>query len=144
MKYIRTEDGVFEIVGFDNECIIPSPIIKMNRKLTHCSDYKNCKQADTIEKLCDEFCYIKDGVVSQYLTIDFKYKRDDEFCALRNKLTANGIAEISKGISKYELQVGELKGAIWTNKGLIYVAKENDKGELELIWSQKLITYITN
>lgn len=28
----------------------------------------------------------------------------------------------------------ELYGAIWTNKGLIYVAKMNDKGELELLW----------
>ena len=28
---------------------------------------------------------------------------------------------------------GTIKGAIWTDKGLIYVAKMNDKGELELI-----------
>lgn len=40
MKYIRTKDGIYEVVGFDDECIIPSPIIKMNSKLTHCSDYK--------------------------------------------------------------------------------------------------------
>ena len=91
------------------------------------------KQSDNLEELCDEFVYIKDGIASQYLTIDFKFKRDDEFCALRNKLTANGIAEISKGISKYELENGELKFAIWTDKGLIYVSKMNDKGELELI-----------
>ena len=26
-----------------------------------------------------------------------------------------------------------LRGAIWTDKGLIYVAKMNDKGELELL-----------
>ena len=90
-------------------------------------------QSENLAELCDEYCYIKDGVVSQYLTIDFKFKRDDEFCALRNKLTANGIAEISKGISKYELENGELKFAIWTFKGLIYVAKMNDKGELVLI-----------
>ena len=57
MKYIRTKDGVYEVVGFDNECIIPSPIIKMDGKLTHCSDYRNCKQANTIEELCDEFVY---------------------------------------------------------------------------------------
>ena len=55
MKYIRTENEIYEVVGFDAECIIPSPIIKMNGKLTHCSDYKNCKQADTIEGLCDRF-----------------------------------------------------------------------------------------
>lgn len=27
----------------------------------------------------------------------------------------------------------EVYGAIWTDKGLIYVAKMNDKGELELL-----------
>ena len=27
----------------------------------------------------------------------------------------------------------EIYGAIWTDKGLIYVAKMNDKGELELL-----------
>ncbi len=38
----------------------------------------------------------------------------------------------------YETIAGGLKtsiyGCIWTSKGLIYVAKMNDKGELELIW----------
>lgn len=98
------------------------------------SDYAlTIKQSENLEELCDEFCYIKNGVVSQYLTISFKYKRDDEFCALRNKLTANAIVEISKGISKYELENGELKFAIWTSKGLIYVAKMNENGVLELI-----------
>ena len=94
---------------------------------------KELPQSDNLEELCDEFVYIKDGVVDQYLTIDFKKKREDEYCSLRNKLTANGISEISKGISKYELENGELKFAIWTDKGLIYVAKMNNRGERELI-----------
>ena len=121
--YIRTKDG--RILDFD----------KLNEvsKLSIDMAEEPIREAHTIEELCDEFVYIKDDVISQYLTIDFKFKRDDEFCALRNKLTANGIAEVSKGISKYELQVGKLKGAIWTSKGLIYVAKMNDKGKLELI-----------
>lgn len=96
-------------------------------------DFKKYRQADTIEELCDEILYIKDGVISQYLTIDFKSKRDDEFCTLRNKLTANGIAEISKGISRYELQVGELKGAVWTSDGLIYVVEMNKDGNWKLL-----------
>ena len=115
--YIRTKDGVYVLseaywAGNKDEILA---------------------QSENLEELCDEFCYIKNGVVSQYLTISFKYKRDDEFCALRNKLTANAIAEISKGISKYELENGELKFAIWTDRGLIYVAKMNENGELELI-----------
>lgn len=131
--YIRTKDGVYEVEW--NSCvemwcdvktykgfILDSMISKVDYKLS-----------ENLEELCDEFCYIKNGVVSQYLTISFKYKRDDEFCALRNKLTANAIVEISKGISKYELENGELKFAIWNDKGLIYVAKMNDNGVLELI-----------
>ena len=118
--YIRTKDGVYNTIHLTS------------KMLEH---YKAdiINQSENLEELCDEFCYIKNGVVSQYLTIDFKFKRDDEFCALRKKLTANGIVEISKGISKYELENGELKFAIWTSKGLIYVAKMNEKGELELI-----------
>jgi hypothetical protein len=124
-RFIRTKNG--KIISYDenaNKIDLPMILNYPNQIL---------KQADTIRELCDEFCYIKNGVVSQYLTIDFKFKRNDEFCALRNKLTANGIAEISKGISKYELENGELKFAIWTDKGLIYVAKMNSEGELELI-----------
>jgi hypothetical protein len=124
-RFIRTKNG--KIISYDenaNKIDLPMILNYPNQIL---------KQADTIWELCDEFCYIKNGVVSQYLTIDFKFKRNDEFCALRNKLTANGIAEISKGISKYELENGELKFAIWTDKGLIYVAKMNSEGELELI-----------
>ena len=121
--YIRTKDG--RILDFD----------KLNEvsKLSIDMAEEPIREAKTIEELCDEFCYIKNGVVSQYLTIDFKFKRDDEFCALRNKLTANGIAEVSKGISKYELENGELKFAIWNSKGLIYVAKMDNEGKLVLI-----------
>ena len=127
--YIRTKDGVY-----DTSKGLYTPSIKMWAIGTvTIYDEQIIRKSETIEELCDEFCYIKDGVVSQYLTISFKYKRDDEFCALRNKLTANAIVEISKGISKYELENGELKFAIWTSKGLIYVAKMNENGELELI-----------
>ena len=65
--------------------------------------YKNCKIADTIEELCDKFV---------------------------------GIC----GTAKYKLirfpptiKFDAVYGAIWTDKGLIYVAKMNDKGGLELL-----------
>ena len=134
--YIRTKDNIYEVTNNKYGVIEENGVFKI-----HCenmghhwySELEVIKQSENLEELCDEFCYIKNGVVSQYLTIDFKFKRDDEFCALRNKLTANGIAEISKGISKYELENGELKFAIWTSKGLIYVAKMDNEGKLELI-----------
>ena len=104
MKYIRTKDGIYEYVDYDNECIIPMPIIKYKGQLTHCDECDIIKQADTIEELCDEFV-----VEDNY---DF---------AIFNNLK---LARQTKGTCY---------GAIWTNKGLIYVAKMNDKGELELI-----------
>ena len=137
--YIRTKDGVYELV--DNLYQYHNGVEKFwyakeeNGKTLaiEITADKILNQSENLFELFDEYCYIKDGVVSQYLTIDFKFKRDDEFCALRNKLTANGIAEISKGISKYELENGELKFAIWTDWGLKYVAKMDSEGKLVLI-----------
>ena len=59
--------------------------------------------ADTIEELCDEFVGIYHNICEVVLTKD-NWDKYDIFC-----------------------------GAIWTDKGLIYVAKMNEKGELELI-----------
>ena len=67
----------------------------------------NYKQSDTIEELCDEF-----------VSIDY---------TLKNKYYHfNSLEEIN-------LIYDEVYGAIWTDKGLKYVAKMNEKGELELI-----------
>lgn len=72
------------------------------------------KVADTIEELCDEF-------VIDWLPTNHK----DIF----------GIDKYSKKI--IESCIGNNKtnvyGAIWTDKGLIYVAKMNEDGKLELI-----------
>lgn len=62
------------------------------------------KQADTIKELCDEFVMISYG----------KHKLDI-------------------GCHSYGDKKIQIYGAIWTDKGLIYVAKMNEKGELELL-----------
>ena len=62
------------------------------------------KQADTIKELCDEFVMISGG----------KHKLDI-------------------GCHSYGDKKIQIYGAIWTDKGLIYVAKMNVKGELELL-----------
>lgn len=62
------------------------------------------KQADTIKELCDEFVMISDG----------KHKLDI-------------------GCHSYSDEKIQIYGAIWTDKGLIYVAKMNNKGKLELL-----------
>lgn len=67
-------------------------------------------QSETIEELCDMFVYCKRGFYEIYRQLDFAHY-DKEY--------------IKNG--------GTIKGAIWTSKGLIYVAKMNSEGKLELI-----------
>lgn len=108
MKYIRTKDGVYDwdrLLGVSIEYFEdnPSEIVK---------------QADSIEELCDKFVifYNKNhyaiSVIKSMNTARMYHKRDKRY---------NG---------NY---VDKVYGAIFTDKGLIYVAKMNDKGELELL-----------
>ena len=74
------------------------------------------KQSENLEELCDEFVIeYRDG--SKIISI---HDNTDDF--LREHK-----GEIESGCIK------NVYGGIWTDKGLIYVAKMNDKGELELI-----------
>ena len=74
--------------------------------------YKNqiVQEADTIEELCDEFVIIKEHrpVITQLDYLDFQEHKQD-------------------------LIGQKVMGAIWTDKGLIYVAKMNEEGVLELL-----------
>lgn len=111
MKYIRTK----------NEIIYVGDLIK-DEYGNYC-DPKNyetdmevpkeyiIKEADTIEELCDGFIF-------------------KDTCT--NKLH---LADLNDGISMLGVALFEetLRGFIETDKGLIYVAKMNEKGELELI-----------
>lgn len=114
MKYIRTKDG--NILERKEEL---GHFYYENREIT--SYYYNeqnnlslddflkerggiIKQADNIEELCDEFV----GVVGN----------------MHRQLTGTNIRSWNDCA---------IYGAIWTDKGLIYVAKMNDKGELELL-----------
>ena len=66
-------------------------------------------QADTIEELCDCYVYIKGSKHSVLKTYEILEPEDD--------------------IPFYD----EIYGAVWTDKGLIYVAKMNKKGKLCLL-----------
>lgn len=75
------------------------------------------KQADVIEELCDEF--VLKGVDIILLNKEytqFRFECDDSWF----------------DITDTELRTG-IYGAIWTDKGLICVAKMNDKKEFELL-----------
>ena len=127
--FIRTDDNQIINVGklkIDYDIKIVGNYLQVFYRfgITPIETYKIIKQADTIEELCDEFvidignrkylnhkgCYLGDFYKKSYVSIG-----DENI----------GKDEKRKIIAKY--------GAIWTDKGLIYVAKMNDKGELELL-----------
>ena len=104
MKYIRTKCGVYE----------KDKLYKfyemLDGKYYKCENYINqndiIKESDKLEELCDEFVVIdNNGQPQVYSPFDLKTWTTDN----------------------------DLFGAIWTEKGLIYIAKLNDKGELELL-----------
>jgi len=111
MKYVRTERGIYKLSDYkkieDGWLYFVVDGVKTNIY------GKVISQADTIDKLCDEFVVIRKGTKPHTAGVPyFKIKMD----------------------SKYINEKGyEIRGAIWTDKGLIYVAKMNEKGELELL-----------
>ena len=116
MKYIRTKYGKkiidvskLKYVGEDENDYFFCKVYKSGKesKVVKCFAKKVIsKVADTIEELCDEFVvFDKDNKPQVYSPFNLKVWTTDN----------------------------NLFGAIWTDKGLIYVAKMNDKGEMELI-----------
>lgn len=112
MKYIRTKNGVYELAT--EITITEFQIIDhLHNRVFLKSEIQS--QADTIEELCDEFvCWLN----NQPTHFD-----------LDENLT---VKEVKKNLDSWKAKA-EVYGCIWTDKGLIYVAKMNEKGELELI-----------
>ena len=104
MKYIRTQTRIFENNGKIKKKDNYLQIWKTIDGQKKCDEYLIIKEANTIEELCDMFVVRK------------------ETC--RDLLVAKSWAKSYNEI---------LYGAIWTDKGLQYVAKLNQDGELELI-----------
>ena len=76
-------------------------------KLVECP---NLVIADNIEELCDEFVLTDNEGKHHYESV-----------------------EKTIWLLGASLYITTVRGAIWTDKGLIYVAKMNEKGELELL-----------
>ena len=114
MNYIRTKDG---------RIIDTTKIATGSKYMDFATNDESFKEifktesllkADTIEELCDVF--VIDWLPTNHkdiFAIDEYSKKVVEGCIGNNKT--------------------KVYGAIWTDKGLIYVAKMNDEGELELI-----------
>ena len=88
-----------------NEIPVPYQVIESWLDFNSQGRFEIIKYADTIEELCDEFV-----------------------CVGRNDFPSFETIKILKLYKEYDV-----RGAIWTDKGLIYVAKMNDKGCLELL-----------
>jgi hypothetical protein len=118
MKYIRTEKGIYEVVGADSCSYLNAPpemyyITSYNKNILKS---KVIAQADTIEELCDDIVVIfPDGS--------------------KNTWDAHSTYNAKNFQDVYGIDIleEEIYYAIWTDKGLIYVAKMNEKGELELL-----------
>ena len=107
MSYIRTKEGIYELKdnGKYGDLI---KTIGLDNFLS-----QNYKQSDNLAELCDEFVF-EMGLEHTICQLTFEQVRDNILnCELESMST--------------------LYGAIWTDKGLIYVAKMNEKGELCLI-----------
>ena len=119
MKYIRTKATKFsddEILEVLHESEDHYECEGAFEKRMGCKVYVKkevaAKVADSLEELCDEFVW-----VTPEREHHIKPKIGDGLWYL--------CCDYKKGHQIY--------GAIWTDKGLIYVAKMNKKGELELL-----------
>lgn len=128
MKYIRTKDRIVKcedetLIKDDKvprltfkpykqgKIILPEPIIEYDEII---------KQTDTIEELCDAF------------VVDDRTSKHNKPWVSRERFNLEARKDIGKHLDVC-VGKGAIYGAIWTDKGLIYVAKLNGKGELELI-----------
>ena len=111
--FIRTKDIVYKVLNMKTYC--GKKFYYVGNEMV-IPDDKVIKQTKTIE--CDEFVYEKQG----YDLPQRCYQNcrgvwfDEQAIYILN-----------------EQEISTIKGAIWTDKGLIYVAKMNDEGEMELI-----------
>ena len=102
--FIRTKDEIIKSLDADYMCGVK--VYHTEKGMI--TEKLVLKEADTIEELCDEFIGLENYKDGHQLLRFIPYKCSDYWN-------------------------GGVYGAIWTDKGLIFVAKMNEKGELELI-----------
>ena len=112
MKYIRTKDSIDLLIKSIDSYIVKDSESSFEKAIDEETLLKNYKVADNIIDLCDKFVVEK---------IDEEHKKENLVFSYWLTARINAV----KGEDLY--------GAIWTDKGLIYVAKMNEKGALELL-----------
>ena len=107
-KYIRTKDDkIYCTRDLEKNEILNRKLFvhRKTKELIYSTWIK--QEADTIKELCDEF--VEYG--NRPIVITQANVKEGRMCG----------------------KTPVILGAIWTDKGLIYVAKMNEKGELELL-----------
>lgn len=119
MKYARTKDGFIYKITTRNFGIF---VIDEKGKLIGRIDADEIiKQADNIEELCDFIAIVSENQIYDVETNIrgyFKYEYDQV---------------LPEAKAEYPEEHWNMYLGILTDKGLIYVAEMNDKGELELL-----------
>lgn len=136
MKYIRTEEGIYEVIEKEmiacpNDDGTSDVYYKLKSdKLVNRNNV--IEQSDKLEELCDEFVRVNHYVISEPYLIR-PLPRDWE--ALPKNSYAIALQEVINDQIEMKNRGDDfdIYGTIWTDKGLIYVAKMNNKGELELL-----------
>ncbi len=157
--FIRTKDGRISYVDYEPNEEVPYYGVITNKGRETCYNIEDVvKPANTIEELCDEFVIVNNAdalpfrinvheqwftevqksrvplIPLSIMTFDYakeRFERLKEFFGTKeiHDKYANCLYEKNPNF----VFDGTIKGAIWTNKGLIYVAKMNKKGKLELL-----------
>ena len=116
--FIKTPHTIFEVVG-ENDRVY---FVKAKGNPNDTYSKSKCQTqvlaaANTIEELCDRF------------VIEYKQHNEQRILKTFIKAERNFLKDKMHQLN----HIKNLYGAIWTDKGLIYVAKMNEKGELELL-----------
>ena len=117
--FIKTPHTIFEVVG-ENDRVY---FVKAKGNPNNTYSKSKCQtvvfqKANTIEELCDDFyLVVYDALANKKVRISF-----ENFNSAKT--------HCDRYFKNYDWSI---YGAIWTDKGLIYVAKMNDKGIIELL-----------
>ena len=127
MKYIRTKYGVYEVEKKERAYFEGQPWLYYLKGKYDVVDEKDVlNQSDTIEELCD--------------MLVVKYKNDlprpQLISELKKSMELVNITweeHFSWLFKRFKKKLEWVKLAVYTDKGLIYVAKMNGKGKSELL-----------
>lgn len=150
LDFIRTKDG--KIVGrYTADYILgKNKTVFYDTTIGHLSINEIVKSASTPEKLCDEFVLIHNRASTFDDLPDLWHGRSiysnytdslcrNILCCRDSNLCDNLLVDESINLNKIDTRkyAGRLFGGVWTKHGLEYVVKVNEKGNWELIDSNK-------